>query len=59
MEQLASQLHLYLHYVHHIDITLVDGNKVLAHIINTRMVSQKEEKKGQANEGKKHIIILD
>jgi hypothetical protein len=59
IERLDAQFHLYLCYVHHMDITLADGNGVPTHIRKTRMISQKEENKGQANEGKKHIIILD
>jgi hypothetical protein len=59
MERLAAQFHLYLRYVHHMDITPADGNGAPTHIRKTRTVSQKEENKGQADEGKKHIIILD
>jgi hypothetical protein len=59
MERLAAQFHLYLCYVHHMDITPADGNGAPTHIRKTRTVSQKEENKGQADEGKKHIIILD
>jgi hypothetical protein len=56
---LAAQFHLYLCYVHHLDITPANGKGASAHIKKTCTVSQKEENKGQADEGKKHIIILD
>jgi hypothetical protein len=59
IEWLVAQFHLYLRYVHHMDIMSADGNRAPTHIRKTRTVSQKEENKGQANEGKKHIIILD
>jgi hypothetical protein len=59
MERLASQVHLYLCYVHHMDITLADGCSVLAHIRKTRTISQKDDNKSQADGGKKHIIVLD
>jgi hypothetical protein len=59
LERLAAQFHLYLHYVQHMDITLADGKGAPTHIKKTRTVTQNEENKGQADEGKKHIIILD
>jgi hypothetical protein len=59
LEWLAAQFHLYLCYVHHMDITPVDGKGAPAHIRKTRIVSQKEENKGPTDEGKKHVIILD
>jgi hypothetical protein len=59
MEGLATQFHVYLRYVHHMDITTGDGNGASKDIRKTRMVSQKEENKGQVHEEKKHIIILD
>jgi hypothetical protein len=42
MEGLATQFHLYLRYVHHMDITTGDGNGAPTHIRKTRMVSQKD-----------------
>jgi hypothetical protein len=39
MEQLAAQFHLYLHYVHHMDITPADGHGAPTHIRKTRMIS--------------------
>jgi hypothetical protein len=59
MELLVAQFHLYLRYVHDIDITPSNRNGAATHIKKTRMISQKEENKGQADEGKKHIIVLD
>jgi hypothetical protein len=43
MERLATQFHLYLSYVHHMDITPTDENGASAYIRKTRTVSQKEE----------------
>jgi hypothetical protein len=59
MEWLAAQFHLYLRYVHHIDITLVDEHGALAHIRKTRTITQKEDNKNQADDGKKHIVVLN
>jgi hypothetical protein len=59
MEKLAAQFHLYLHYIHHMDITPSDENRAPSHIRKTRTISQKEENKGRVDEGKKHIIVLD
>jgi hypothetical protein len=59
VEWLDSQFHLYLCYVHHMDITQANGKGAPTHIRKTRTISQKEENKGQADEGKKHIIVLD
>jgi hypothetical protein len=59
MEQLVAQFHLYLSYVHHMDITPSDGHGVPAHIRKTHTVSQKEDKKSRVDDGKKHIIVLD
>ena len=59
MEWVAAQFHLYLWYVHHMDITPVDGNGAPNRIRKTRTIVQKEENKDREDEGKKHIIILD
>jgi hypothetical protein len=59
MERVAAQFHLYLCYVHHMDITPADENGAPALIRKTRTVVQKEENKDRADEGKKHLIILD
>jgi hypothetical protein len=48
MEWLAAQFHLYLRYVHHMDITPVDGHGAPTHIRKTRTISQKDENKSQA-----------
>jgi hypothetical protein len=59
MERLAAQFHLYLRYVHHMDITPADGHGAPTHIRKTRTISQKEDNKSRADDGKKHIIVLD
>jgi hypothetical protein len=59
MERVASQFHLYMCYVHHMDIMPVDENGAPTRIKKTRTVVQKEEKKDKVDEGKKHIVILD
>ena len=43
---LEAQFHLYLHYVHHMDITPADENRAPTHIRKTSTISQKEENKG-------------
>jgi hypothetical protein len=58
MEWLVAQFHLYLRYVHHMDITPVDGHGAPSHIRKTRTISQ-EDNKNRADYGKKHIIVLD
>jgi hypothetical protein len=55
----AAQFHLYLRYVHHMDITPADGNGAPTRIRKTYMVAQKEESKDKVKDGKKHLIILD
>jgi hypothetical protein len=57
-EQLATQFHLYLRYVHHMDITLIDGKGAPTQIKKTRTDSPKEENKGQAGGGKDHPQML-
>jgi hypothetical protein len=59
MERLATQFHLYLCYFHHMGITPANGHGALAHIRKTCTISQKEENKSRADEGKKRIIFLD
>jgi hypothetical protein len=59
LEWLAAQFHLYMRYVHHMDITPADGNNVPAHIRKTRTIPQKEENKSQVDGGEKNIIVLD
>jgi hypothetical protein len=45
LEWLVSHFHLYLHYVHHMDITPIDGNGAPTQIRKTRTASQKEDNK--------------
>ena len=45
LEWLAAQFHLYLRYVHHMDITPADGHRAPTQIRKTRMTSQKEDNK--------------
>jgi hypothetical protein len=65
LERLAAQFHLYLRYVHHMDITPADGHGAPTQIRKTRTTSQKEDNKSQADGGKehpqvqKHFIVLD
>jgi hypothetical protein len=59
MERIDSQLHLYLRYVHHMDITPADGNGAPARIRKTHTVAQREESNDKAKDGKKNLIILD
>jgi hypothetical protein len=59
LERLAAQFHLYLRYVHHMDITPADGHGAPTHIRKTRTIPQKEDNKSQADGGEKHIIVLD
>jgi hypothetical protein len=58
LERLAAQFHLYLRYVHHMDITLVDGQGAPTQIRKTCTVSPKEDSKGQADGGKEHPQVL-
>jgi hypothetical protein len=59
LERMAAQFHLYLCYVHHMDITPADGNGAPTRIRKTHMVAQREESKDKAKDGKKNLIILD
>jgi hypothetical protein len=59
MERMAGQFHLYLRYVHHMDITPADRSGTPACIRKTRTVVQRDENKERKDEGKKHLIILD
>jgi hypothetical protein len=59
MEWLAAQFHLYLCYVHHMDITPSDGHGAPSHIRKTLTVSHKEDNKNKVDDEKKHIIVLD
>ena len=56
---MAAQFHLYLHYIHHMDITHADGNGAPTWIRKTHTVAEREERKEKAKYGKKNLIILD
>ena len=58
MVWLATQFHLYLCYVHHMEITLVDGQGAPAQIRKTYTVSPKEDNKSQADDAKEHPQVL-
>jgi hypothetical protein len=58
LERLAAQFHLYLRYVHHMDITPADGQGAPTQIRKTRTVSPKEDNKSQADGGKEHPQVL-
>jgi hypothetical protein len=58
LEQLATQFYLYLRYVYHMDITPVDGHGAPTQIRKTRMTSQKEDNKSQADGRKEHPQVL-
>jgi len=45
MEHLYAQFHLYLRYVHHMEITPTDGHGAPTKIGKTRTTSQKEDSK--------------
>jgi hypothetical protein len=45
---LATQFHMYLRYVHHLDITLVDGHGIPDQIQKVWVASSKEDNKNQA-----------
>jgi hypothetical protein len=57
-ERLATQFHLFLRYVHHLDITPADGQGGPAQIRRTRTVSPKEDNKGQAGGVTDHSQVL-
>jgi hypothetical protein len=58
LERLPTQFHLYLCYVHHMDITPVDGQGVPTQIKKTRTISPKVDNKSQADGGKEHPQVL-
>jgi hypothetical protein len=57
-EWLAAQFHLYLIYVHHMDIMPMDGQAAPAHIRKTRTILEKEDNNGQVGGGKDHPQML-
>jgi hypothetical protein len=54
MDRLESHFHLYLHYVHHMDIKPTDGHGAPTQIRKTRTTTQKEDNKSQADGEKEH-----
>jgi hypothetical protein len=53
MEWLAAQFHLYLHYVHHMDITPADGYEVPSHIRKTRTIRRRRKTRAKQMVGRK------
>jgi hypothetical protein len=51
MERMAGQFHLYLRYVHHIDITPADRNGTPTCIRKIRLVEQREENEAHNRKG--------
>jgi hypothetical protein len=59
MEQMAGQFHLYMHYIHHMDITPADRSETPTCIRKTCMVVQRNENEERKDGGEKHLIVLD
>jgi hypothetical protein len=59
MERLTGQLHLYLRYVHHIDITPTDRNGTPTCIRKICLVEQREENEARKDGNEEHPINLD
>ena len=59
LERMATQFRLYLCYIHHMDITPMDGNGALAWIKKTHTVAQREKSMDKVKDGKNNLIILD
>jgi len=59
MERLTEKFHLYLHYFHHIDITLANINGTPACIRKIRLVEQGLENKARKDGDEEHPINLD
>jgi hypothetical protein len=57
-ERLVVQLHMYLRYIHHLDITPMDGQGGPTDIIRTRTISRKEDNKGEAGGVKDDSQVL-
>jgi hypothetical protein len=57
-ERLNAQFHMYLRYVHHLDITLADNHGAPAQIRGTRTTSPKEDIKGQVGGVMEHSKVL-
>ena len=58
MERLTGQFHLYLRYVHHIDITPTNRNGTPTSIIKIRLVEQREENEARKDGDEEHPINL-
>jgi len=59
MEQRTGQFHLYLCYVHHMEITPTDRSGTPACIIRACTMEQRKENKARKDGDAKHPIILD
>jgi hypothetical protein len=59
LERMAGQFHLYLRYVHHIDITPADRNGTPTSIRKLRLVEQREENAARQEGDEEHPINLD
>jgi hypothetical protein len=58
-ERLTGQFHLYLRYVHHIDITSADRNGTPVCIRKIRLVEKREENEAKKDGDEEHPINLD
>jgi hypothetical protein len=52
MERMEAQFHLYLRYVHHMDIKPADQNGTPSRIRKTCMLVQRDENNNRKDEGK-------
>jgi hypothetical protein len=59
MERMAGQFHLYLRYVHHMEITPADRSGTPACIRKMRTVEQRKENEARKDGDARHPIILD
>ena len=59
LERLVGQFHIYLRYVHHLDITPEDQHGTLANVRRTCMVEKTEEKVANKEGDESQPIILD
>jgi hypothetical protein len=57
-EKMVGQFHLYLRYVHHMEIMPIDRSGTPACIRNTHTVSQRKEKEGRKDGDERDPIIL-
>jgi hypothetical protein len=58
LERLAAQFHLFLRFVHHLDITPADDSGAPTQIRRTRTTSPKEDNKDQAGRVMEHPQVL-